>query len=81
MYAAGIDEVDHLPVWHCAPGETELGGCTAVERLGIGHRTETWLAWSRELWCPVVVKLARPEQTRHPRALATLRERSPPSRA
>ncbi len=73
MHADGIDEVDHLPVWQCVPGADGAGGCVAVERLGVGHRTETWLAWSRELWCPVVVKLARPDQTRHPRALATLR--------
>ena len=73
MHAEGEDELDHLPVWRCAPGETTLGNVVAVERLGVGHRTETWLTWSRELWCPVVLKLARPHQTRHPRALATLR--------
>jgi eukaryotic-like serine/threonine-protein kinase len=73
MDTDGVDELDHQPVWRCVPGETELGGCIAVERLGTGHRTETWLAWSRELWCPVVLKLARPAQVRHPRARATLR--------
>jgi serine/threonine protein kinase len=73
MHADGTDGVDHLPVWRCVPGETVLGHCVVVERLGVGHRTETWLVWSHELWCPVVVKLTRPEQTGHPRALATLR--------
>ncbi len=54
-----VDELDHLPVWRCVPGETELSDCVVVERLGIGHRTETWLAWSRPLWCPVVLKVVR----------------------
>ena len=72
MQAEGVDEIDQLPVWRCEPGQTRLGSWTAVERLGTGQRTETWLAWSHGMWCPVVVKLARPEQVRHPRALATL---------
>ena len=72
MEALGVDDLDHLPVWRCVPGETQLGDCVVVERLGVGHRTETWLAWSRPLWCPVVLKLLRPGQVAHPRALATL---------
>jgi serine/threonine protein kinase len=71
--AEGVDEVDQQPVWRCVPGETTLGEYVAVERLGVGHRTETWLVWSTKLWCPVVAKVVRPGQTRHPRALATLR--------
>ena len=44
-----------------------------MERLGVGHRTETWLVWSTRLWCPVVAKVVRPGQIGHPRALVTLR--------
>lgn len=49
------------------------GGCFAGERLGVGHRCETWLAWSPQLWCPVFVKFPRPHQMSHPRARQSLR--------
>jgi eukaryotic-like serine/threonine-protein kinase len=46
-----------------------------VEPLGVGQRCQTWLAWSTQLWVPVVVKLARPHQAEHPRArVAVTRE-------
>lgn len=63
---------DHRPVWSCVPGESAVGDCVAIERLGVGHRCETWLAWSVGTWAPVVLKLARPDQVAHPRARATL---------
>jgi serine/threonine protein kinase len=44
----------------------------ACERLGVGTRCETWLGWSQLLWCPVVVKMARPHQRIHPRARLSL---------
>jgi serine/threonine protein kinase len=49
------------------PGEVR-----AWERLGVGHRCETWLAWSDALWSPVVVKFPRPHQVDHPRARRSL---------
>jgi serine/threonine protein kinase len=59
-------------VWDCPPGTELPGKHLAWLRLGVGHRCETWLAWSVPLWCPVVVKLARPAQLDHPRAARSL---------
>ena len=70
--AVDLDEDDQLPVWTYAPGEEIVGGLRAWQRLGVGHRCETWLAWSPGLWSPVVVKLARPHQVDHPRAIQSL---------
>ncbi len=70
--AVDLDEDDQLPVWTYAPGEEIVGGLRAWQRLGVGHRCETWLAWSPVLWSPVVVKLARPHQVDHPRAIQSL---------
>ena len=53
-------------------GRRLVDGIVAWERLGEGARCETWLGWSRPLWCPVVVKLARPHQRTHPRARNSL---------
>lgn len=39
-------------------GQALLPGLLAWERLSAGHRIDTWLCWSSERWCPVVVKLA-----------------------
>lgn len=73
MTTPTLDDSDRFPVWPLDPGETALGDHLAIERLGVGHRCETWLAWSAALWAPVVLKVARPHQVTHPRALATLR--------
>lgn len=64
-----VDEVDGAPVWFCAPGSELPGGFLAWRRLGVGLRCETWLAWSVSLWTPAVLKLLRPHQLEHPRAL------------
>jgi serine/threonine protein kinase len=40
-----------------SPGEEMLPGLLAWVMLGDGRRSETWLAWSCELWAPVAVKL------------------------
>jgi serine/threonine protein kinase len=63
---------DGDPAWACTPGDELPGGALAWERLGVGHRCETWLAWSVPFWCPVVVKLLRPHQVGDPRALRSL---------
>jgi serine/threonine protein kinase len=69
------DPTDDLPVWEFEPGEPITPGNLAWEPLGVGQRCETWLAWSTQLWVPVVVKLARPHQAEHPRArVAVTRE-------
>ncbi|GAA1533891.1 serine/threonine-protein kinase [Kribbella lupini] len=67
-----VDAEDQQPVWQSAEGCELPGGTLAVERLGVGHRCETWLVWSPVLWAPAVLKLARPHQIRHPRAVKTL---------
>jgi serine/threonine protein kinase len=67
------DDVDGLPVWDWAEGCEVPGGTFAIERLGVGHRCETWLVWSVQLWAPAVLKAARPHQLRHPRAVKSLR--------
>jgi serine/threonine protein kinase len=68
------DELDDDgdPVSRHEPSDRLPGNCQAWERLGVGQRCETWLAWSPELWCPVVVKLPRPHQIGHPRAQRSL---------
>jgi serine/threonine protein kinase len=63
-----IDPTDSLPVWEFEPGEAITPGNLAWEPLGVGQRCETWLAWSTDLWIPVVVKLTRPHQAFRPRA-------------
>lgn len=68
-----VDIEDGLAVWDWAEGCELPGGTFALERLGVGHRCETWLVWSTELWCPAVLKAARPHQIRHPRAVKSLR--------
>ncbi len=72
MTAAVRLDDDELPVWTYRPGETIADGLQAWQRLGVGHRCETWLAWSAPTWSPVVIKLARPHQVDHPRARASL---------
>ncbi|GAA1920757.1 hypothetical protein GCM10009737_22860 [Nocardioides lentus] len=73
MEPTDLDELDGLPTWRCAEGRPLVPGLVALERLGVGHRTETWLAWSLELWHPAIVKLARPHQVSHPRAARSMR--------
>jgi serine/threonine protein kinase len=73
VHSTDVDETDDLPVWSCAPAEALAPGLSAVGRLGVGTRCESWLAWSLDLWHPVVVKLARPHQRTHPRAVRSLR--------
>lgn len=69
--AENLDD-DGAPVSFYAPGDRLPGGVRAWERLGVGYRCETWLAWSPTLWCPVVVKFPRPHQLEHPRARSAL---------
>ena len=45
-----------------APGEPLLPGLLAWQLLGGGTHCESWLAWSTDLWSPVVVKLPRPDE-------------------
>jgi len=68
-----LDAEDGLAVWEFVEGSELPGGNLAVERLGVGMRCETWLVWNPGLWCPAVLKLARPHQVSHPRAVRTLR--------
>lgn len=44
-----------------AAGEQLLAGLRAWQLLGGGAHCESWLAWSEDLWSPVVVKLPRPD--------------------
>jgi eukaryotic-like serine/threonine-protein kinase len=67
-----LDE-DGEAVWRYQEGQSLPGGALAVDRLGVGTRCETWLAWSTDLWCPVIVKLARPHQVTNQRAIRSLR--------
>lgn len=68
-----VDTEDGLAVWDWAEGCELPGGSFAIERLGVGHRCETWLVWSVDLWSPAVLKAARPHQIHHPRAVKSLR--------
>ncbi|HEY7273399.1 MAG TPA: serine/threonine-protein kinase [Actinoplanes sp.] len=68
-----VDEEDGEPIWPYEQGDLMPGGHRAWERLGVGRRCEAWLVWSPLLWAPAVLKLARPHQADHPRAVRTLR--------
>lgn len=68
-----VDTEDGLAVWDWAEGCELPGGTFAIDRLGVGHRCETWLVWSIALWAPGVLKAARPHQVHHPRAVKSLR--------
>lgn len=70
---AAVDDTDGAPVSVYGSGDVLPAGLAAWERLGVGRRCETWLAWSRQLWGPVVAKFPRPHQLDHPRARAALR--------
>ncbi len=65
-------DADGHPVWGFDPGTVVVPHVQAWELLGVGHRCETWLAWSARLWAPVVLKLARPHQVDHGRARQSL---------
>jgi serine/threonine protein kinase len=72
MLTTELDDVDGEPVWSC-PQDTELTeGALGWDRLGVGARCEAWLVWFVPLWCPAVVKIARPHQVSHPRARRSL---------
>jgi serine/threonine protein kinase len=67
-----VDYDDGDPVWVLREGEPLVPGVLAWERLGVGNRCEAWLGWSQPRWCAVVVKVPRPHQVAHPRALNSL---------
>ncbi len=71
MHQHGIGDDGDL-VWDFVQGDHLVDGIVAWERLGEGARCETWLGWSRPLWCPVGVTLARPHQRTHPSATNSL---------
>jgi serine/threonine protein kinase len=66
-----LDE-DGAQVWAIGEGDELVPGLQGWQRLGVGLRCETWLAWSPVRCCPVTVKLPRPQQVTHPRAWASL---------
>ena len=70
MHPMEYDDGD--PVWLLSEGEPLVPSVLAWERLGVGNRCEAWLAWSVPRWCAVVVKVPRPHQVAHPRAVNSL---------
>jgi serine/threonine protein kinase len=62
--------LDPEPSWSWPPGHELAPGLLAWALLGDGRRCETWLAWDLGRWCPVAVKLPRPDQPA--RAVAAL---------
>jgi serine/threonine protein kinase len=74
LHYPDADDVDDdgAPIGHYLPGDSLFGHCRAWERLGVGLRCETWLAWDMHRWCPAVVKFPRPHQLDHPRARRSL---------
>ena len=78
MIGIGFDGSDGGPVRRCGAGEVlidrrEAGPLLAVERLGTGHRVETWSVWSARDWHPAVLKIARPHHRFDPRVVRSLR--------
>lgn len=56
------------------PGDEIVPGTFAAALIGDGRRCESWLAWSTELWSPVVVKLPLASQLDNPRSARRLSE-------
>lgn len=67
MHDVAVDERDGQPIWLVADGTELVPGTSAIERIAVGPTCETWLGWSRALWCPTLVKVGRPG--RPPRSL------------
>ena len=65
-------EIDDECVERFLPGEEMLPGLLAWVMLGDGRRSETWLAWSIELWAPVAVKLPVASLVDRPQSAARL---------
>ncbi|MGY1821833.1 protein kinase domain-containing protein [Geodermatophilus sp. SYSU D00079] len=53
-------ERDGRPQWNPEEGGPVVPGYLAWDLLAVGHRRETWLCWSVDLWAPAVVKVVRP---------------------
>jgi serine/threonine protein kinase len=51
---------DGNPAWDPDPGTPLVPGMLVWDCLALGHRRETWLCWSVDLWAPAVVKIVRP---------------------
>lgn len=68
MHDVAVDERDGQSIWLVADGTDLVTGTSAIERIAVGTTCETWLGWSRALWCPTLVKVGRPG--RPPRSLA-----------
>jgi serine/threonine protein kinase len=68
-----LDPEDGLAIWDFKEGSELPGGNLAIERLGVGGTSETWLVWNPGLWSPAVLKLARPHEIRRRRATQSLR--------
>jgi eukaryotic-like serine/threonine-protein kinase len=63
-----------LSSWTWCAGDPIDDDLLAWTRLGDGERCESWLAWSRQRWCAVTVKLLRPHLLRDGRSVQRLRE-------
>jgi serine/threonine protein kinase len=57
-----------------AAGDEIVPGVFAAALIGDGRRCESWLAWSTELWSPVVIKLPLADQLDNPRTAQRLAE-------
>ena len=72
----GIDDEDGLPTWLLAEGEPVVAGPPRPDRLGVGHRCETWLVLVDGLgarwWCKLARGPTRPT-TRVPGARCAAR--------
>jgi serine/threonine protein kinase len=56
------------------PGEVIVPGVFAAALIGDGRRCQSWLAWSTELWSPVVIKLPLAGELDDPRTARRLGE-------
>jgi len=68
-----LDPEDGLAIWDFTEGSEVPGGNLAVERLGVGVSSETWLVWNPGLWSPAVLKLPRPHEIRRRGPIQNLR--------
>ncbi|MGY1639175.1 protein kinase [Geodermatophilus sp. SYSU D00742] len=60
VVGVAIADEDGRPRWDPEYGGPLVPGHLAWDLLTVGHRRETWLCWSVDLWAPAVVKVVRP---------------------
>lgn len=70
MRAVDDEAQPTFPSWGLESGEDIDRSLAVIESIGGGSRYEVFSAWDRELFCPVAVKVLRPDRVENERSLA-----------